>query len=72
MNISPSVFSGRVCPGLPWEHHGEAWVGTESRSREQSLQCRVCLCQPNESLIIRIAILFIFNYEVALYFRGQK
>lgn len=72
MDVSPSAFSGRSCSGLPQEYHGQEWVGTESRSLEQSLQCCMCPCQPNGSLIIRIAILFIFNYEVALYCRGQK
>lgn len=72
MHYSPSAFSGRNCSGLPQECHGQEWLGTESRSREQSLQCHISLCQPNESLIIRIAILFVFNYEVALYCSGQK
>lgn len=72
MNVSLCLFGGRVFPGLPQEHCGEVLVGTKFRLPEQFFQCRVCLCQPSESLIIRIAIIFIFNYEVALYFRGQK
>lgn len=72
MNISPSLFCGKVCPGLPRERCGEVLVETKSRLPEQFFQCRVCLCQPSESLIIRTAVIFIFNYEVALCFRGQK
>lgn len=72
MHYSPSALSGRNCSGLPQECHGREWVGTESRSQEQSLQCCMCLCRPNESLIIRISIIFIFNYKVALHRSGQK
>lgn len=67
-----SLVSGGVCPGLSGEHGGKVCGGMQSRLREQSLRCRECLCQPNQGLIVRIAILFIFNYEVALYFKGQK